>query len=234
MLVDQNKIKILTDSLNKYGISNKYLQAGILGVIYKETNFKPQAENLNYTAKRIVQVWKKIPLEIAYTLANNPEKLGNYVYGNKYGNSATEGYKYRGRGLNQLTFKDNYKYFGNLIGQDLVKNPELLNNFNTASDVVAVFFADTIKQGIKRGKFEKFNISKLEDINNLEKGLKVSIQANAGLNTNFENNIVQEGYNKAKSIIQDLYSKIDAKKSIAGAGIIAILIGAYFFFRNKK
>ena len=234
MFVDQNKIKILIDSLNKYGISNKYLQAGILGVIYKETNFKPQAENLNYTAKRINQVWKKIPLEIAYNLANNPEKLGNYVYGGKYGNSETEGYKYRGRGLNQLTFKDNYKYFGNLIGQDLVKNPDLLNNFNIASDVVAVFFADTIKQGIKKGKFEKFNISKLEDINTLEKGLKVSIQANAGLNTNFENNIVQEGYNKAKSIIQDLYSKIDAKKSIAGAGIIAVLIGAYFFFRNKK
>lgn len=234
MFVDQNKIKILIDSLNKYGISNKYLQAGILGVIYKETNFKPQAENLNYTAKRINQVWKKIPLEIAYTLANNPEKLGNYVYGGKYGNSETEGYKYRGRGLNQLTFKDNYKYFGNLIGQDLVKNPDLLNNFNIASDVVAVFFADTIKQGIKKGKFEKFNISKLEDINTLEKGLKVSIQANAGLNTNFENNIVQEGYNKAKAIIQDLYSKIDAKKSIAGAGIIAILISAYFFFRNKK
>jgi putative chitinase len=233
MLVDPNKSKIMINSLNKYGLNNPFLQAGILAVVYKESNFKPQSENLNYTAKRITQVWKKIPIEVAQSLERNPEKLANYVYGGKYGNAQNEGYKYRGRGLNQLTFKDNYKFIGDLINKDLVNNPDLLNNFETASDAVAVFFKKNIDQGIKQGKFKKFSVNSIDQIKDTGTGVKVAIQTNAGLNTDFNNFVVQEGYKKALTVVKDLFKNLDAKTAISGAGIFALIVGAYFFFRRK-
>jgi len=233
MPVDPNKLKIMLDSLKKYGIENPYLQAGILAVVYKESNFVPQSENLNYTAKRINQVWKKIPLDVAKTLEKNPEKLANFVYGGKYGNAQNEGYKYRGRGLNQLTFKDNYKFIGDLINKDLVNNPEEVNNLQTASEVVAVFFKKNIDQGLKQGKFKKFSVNSIEDIKNTDTGVKIAIQTNAGLNTNFNNFVVQEGYKKALTVVKSLFTNLDVKKTVPGALIFALMVGAYFFFKRK-
>ena len=233
MPLDPNKSKIMIQSLNKFGLNNPFLQAGILAVVYKESNFKPQSENLNYTAKRINQVWKKIPLEVAKNLEHNPEKLGNFVYGGKYGNAQNEGYKYRGRGLNQLTFKDNYKFIGDLINKDLVNNPDQLNNFDVASDAVAVFFKKNIDQGIKQGKFKKFSIDSIDDIKDTGTGVKIAIQTNAGLNTDFNNFVVQEGYKKALTVVKDLFKGIDAKKTISGALLFALAVGAYFFFKRK-
>ena len=233
MPIDPNKNKIMIDSLKKYGLINPFLQAGILAVVYKESNFNPQSENLSYTAKRINQVWKKIPLEVAKNLERNAEKLGNYVYGGKYGNAENEGYKYRGRGLNQLTFRDNYKFIGDLIKRDLVNNPDQLNNFDVASEAVAVFFKKNIDQGIKSGKFKKFSVNSIEDIKDTSTGVKIAIQTNAGLNTDFNNFVVQEGYKKALSVVKDLFKNLDAKKTISGALIFALSIGAYFFFKRK-
>jgi putative chitinase len=235
MPLDPELNKKFIASLQKYGIDNKNLQAAIIAVTFKESNYKPVSENLKYSAKRISEVWKKIPPEIAVTLANNPEKLGDYVYGNKYGNAANEGYKYRGRGLNQITFKDNYKLIGNLIGKNLVSNPDLLNQFDIAADATAAFFKYNIDQGIKRDKFKKFNISSLDQIKDTTTALKIAIQTNAGLNTSFDNNIVQEGYKKALSVIDDIYKSIGsgAKKAISGGLIVALALGAYFFFKRK-
>jgi putative chitinase len=235
MPLDPDLNKKFIASLQKYGIDNKNLQAAIIAVTFKESNYKPVSENLKYSAKRISEVWKKIPPEIAVTLANNPEKLGDYVYGNKYGNAANEGYKYRGRGLNQITFKDNYKLIGNLIGKDLVSNPDLLNQFDIAADATAAFFKYNIDQGIKRDKFKKFNVTSLDQIKDTTTALKIAIQTNAGLNTSFDNNIVQEGYKKALSVIEDIYKNIGsgAKKAVSGGLIVALALGAYFFFKRK-
>jgi len=235
MPLDPELSKKFVASLEKYGITNKYLQAGIIAVTYKESNFVPKSENLKYSAKRIMEVWKKIPPEIASTLANNPEKLGNYVYGNKYGNGATEGYKYRGRGLNQITYLDQYKLIGNLIGKDLVSNPDLLNQFDIAADATAAFFKYNIDQGIKRDKFKKFNVTSLDQIKDTTTALKIAIQTNAGLNTSFDNNIVQEGYKKALSVIEDIYKSIGSgtKKAISGGLILVLAAGAYFLFKGK-
>lgn len=235
MSLDPELNKKFVAAFQKYGIENKNLQAAIIAVIYKESNYKPTSENLNYTAKRISEVWSKIAPEVAATLAKNPEKLGNYVYGNKYGNAADEGYKYRGRGLNQITFKDNYKFIGNLIGKDLVNNPDLLNQFDIAAEASAAFFKYNIDQGIKNNKFKKFNVASIDQIKDTTTALKVAIQTNAGLNTSFDNNIVQEGYKKALSVIDDIYKSIGpgAKKAISGVLILAVAAGAYFLFRKK-
>lgn len=78
----------------------------------------PITENLNYSAKRLMQVWpSRFPTtERAKQYAYNPQKLGNHVYGLRLGNGQLEGFKYRGRGFIQITGYDNYKKFG--IEQD--------------------------------------------------------------------------------------------------------------------
>lgn len=207
-MAQSEAIKQIVDSLNKFGITNQHLQAGILATISKESNFVPQSENLKYSVANIKRVWPQTPDADAQRLANNPEALGNYKYGGKNGNGANEGYKYRGRGYNQITFKGNYKKFGDAIGVDLVSNPDLLNDPKVAADAAAAFFASELKAGIKAGSFSKFGVTDLNAVNDTTTATKVAIQINAGRGTNFNNGVVQEGYKKATSIVDSLYESI--------------------------
>jgi putative chitinase len=85
-------------------------------------------ENLNYSAPRMMVVWKKrFPtLASALPFAHQPEKLANKVYGGRMGNvNEGDGWKYRGRGIMQITGKESYQEMGNRLGIDLVGHPEL-------------------------------------------------------------------------------------------------------------
>ena len=62
-------------------------------------------------------------------LPNNAsgDDIFDIVYGGRMGNTEpNDGSRYKGRGLIQLTGKNNYKKYGKKIGVDLVKNPDLL------------------------------------------------------------------------------------------------------------
>lgn len=105
-------------------------------------------ENLNYKAATLAACWpnrfaelgndkkpKKdakgalIPTKVAHSIAGKPELIANMVYSSRMGNGAPqtgEGWKFRGRGLKQLTGKDNYARCGRDLGVDLVSNPDLL------------------------------------------------------------------------------------------------------------
>jgi putative chitinase len=87
-------------------------------------------ENLNYSAKRMMQVWpSRFHTELeAQPFAHNAKALGIKVYGGRLGNRAapsTDGYDYRGRGGLQITGQDNYRAIGLICGLDLVAHPEL-------------------------------------------------------------------------------------------------------------
>lgn len=92
--------------------------AYMLATAYHETGRKmvPVAENLNYSAKRLREVFpRRFTEEQARAYAGKPEKIANRAYADKLGNgneASGDGWKYRGRGLVQITGKANYAKFG--------------------------------------------------------------------------------------------------------------------------
>ena len=88
-------------------------------------------ENLTYSAVRLTQVWpRRFPtIEIATPYAGHPERLANLVYADRMGNgppASGDGYRFRGRGLKQLTGRRNYEACGAALGVPLVTQPDLL------------------------------------------------------------------------------------------------------------
>ena len=116
----------------KYDINTSKRQAAFIGqCAHESNNFKVLEENLRYSAASLMKVWpSRFPnLEVANQYAGNAEKIANKVYGGRMGNGVEEsgdGWKYHGRGLIQLTGKENYVNCGAGINVDLVNNPNYL------------------------------------------------------------------------------------------------------------
>jgi putative chitinase len=114
----------------KYDIGTPKRQAAFIGQCAVESaNFTRLQENLNYSAQRLTQVWfSRFPnVSMAEPYAHNPEKLANFVYAGRMGNLQDgDGWKFHGRGLIQLTGRENYANCGSGIGVDIIDNPDLL------------------------------------------------------------------------------------------------------------
>lgn len=109
-------VEAILDEAARRGTSVFHL-AAILAEAYHETGgqMQPVSENLNYSAKRLTEVWPgRFPtIASAKPFANNPRKLANRVYGGRLGNVGDDdGWLYRGRGLAQITGRANYAKFG--------------------------------------------------------------------------------------------------------------------------
>jgi len=120
----------LDKTFKKYEINTLQRQACFIGQCMHESGgFKQLNENLNYGAKGLVGTWpSRFPnLEYAAEFERKPELIANKVYGGRMGNNEEgDGWKYHGRGLIQLTGKENYENCGAGIGVDLVNEPDLL------------------------------------------------------------------------------------------------------------
>ena len=97
---------------------------------HESANFTIGYENLNYSEKRLLQIFPKYftPAQ-AKEYAKNAVRIGSRAYGNRMGNgneASQEGYKYRGRGALQTTGKNLYRDLGKFLGVDLVNNPDLV------------------------------------------------------------------------------------------------------------
>ena len=105
-------------------------------------------ENLNYSAKGLMGIFKKyFPDEATATAyQRQPEKIANKVYANRMGNgpeSSGDGWKYRGRGPIQLTGKDNYRAFAKELFDDwenLFNNPDWVNADRDFALMSAIWF----------------------------------------------------------------------------------------------
>ena len=111
--------------------------------IQAECGFKPRSENLNYRASTLRRVFPTRVKTDAFAqelAAAGPAAIGNTIYGNRYGNAQNEGYKYRGRGLIQLTFKGNYETYGPKAGHpEIVENPDLVNDPEIAVRIACAY-----------------------------------------------------------------------------------------------
>jgi putative chitinase len=117
--------------LDKYGINTPLRKAHFWGQIAHESGAKPIQENLNYSSEGLAKTFKKYfpTKELANSYARKKEAIANRVYGGRMGNGAEstgDGWKYSGKGMIQITGKDNYEAFTKDTGIDVVNNPELL------------------------------------------------------------------------------------------------------------
>lgn len=145
---DYGKLSLVAQSLKEKGFGEQATIASLANVM-KETGGNIKSENLNYSSvKRIKEIFpskvKGMSDEEIGKLVNNPEAMGNFMYGGRMGNVAEgEGYKYRGRGYIQLTGKSNYEKYSSAAGVDLVKNPDLANDPAIAAKITAAYLTDT-------------------------------------------------------------------------------------------
>lgn len=116
---------LLEELLPKYQINNKLRVAAFIAQCGHESGgFTVLHENLNYKAERLCQVFPKYfhDLATAKLYEHRPEKIANRIYGGRMGNgveSTGEGYKFCGRGLIQLTGKENYTKFAKSISMPI-------------------------------------------------------------------------------------------------------------------
>ena len=209
----KNNIVEIVQACIRKGITNLYSIAAILSVISKETEFKPKTENLNYTANRIKQVFLALSSQ-ATKLEANPQALGNAAYGGKYGNALNEGYKYRGRAYNQLTFKGNYEKFGNLTGVNLVSNPDAANDPKIAAEIAVLFAIEGINSLKGQGKLSAYNSTGINDFKSLTDSLQAFYHINAGTGRKVSTIKALEltdslgGYTRAKKRINPIFNNL--------------------------
>ena len=128
----------LTQILPEYEINTPARVAAFMAQCGHESgNFKLLKENLNYRAVTLRKVFPKyFPTDaLAEAYAGQPEKIANKVYGGRMGNgdeASGDGFRYCGRGLIQLTGKENYTWFAESIGMEPEEVSEYLQTFEGA------------------------------------------------------------------------------------------------------
>lgn len=130
----ENWYKNLCKWLPEFNIDTKERVTAFLSqCIHESAGFTRLSENLNYSAIGLMKTWpSRFPTkEVALQYERNPAKIANKVYGGRMGNaheSSGDGWRYRGRGIIQLTGKDNYMVCSNDLfrSNKLVDNPDLL------------------------------------------------------------------------------------------------------------
>ena len=131
------------DAMNKtcerFEINTPERVAGFLSQVGHESDsLKFVKENLNYSAPALRSVFGKYFTDdsMANAYSRQPERIANKVYANRMGNgdeASGDGYRYCGRGLIQLTGKDNYAAFGAACGIDAVGDPASVETADNAA-----------------------------------------------------------------------------------------------------
>jgi putative chitinase len=147
----------LCQLLPEYEINTPQRVASFIAQCAHESgNFRLLQENLNYRAASLTKVWPRhFPTaEIANQYAQKPQAIANRAYANRMGNgpeASGDGWAYAGKGLIQLTGKDNYTRFAESIETPVEQIPEFLQTFEGAVQSACWFwetnnlnqFADT-------------------------------------------------------------------------------------------
>jgi putative chitinase len=122
----------IPDTAARFNITNALRLAHFLSQCGHESgSWKAVRENLNYSAKGLMGIFKKYfpTATLATAYERQPEKIANRVYASRMGNgneNSGDGYKFRGRGYIQLTGKENYTRFDATVPESIVNDPDLV------------------------------------------------------------------------------------------------------------
>lgn len=109
------------DVLPRYGLATRARLTDFMAhALVESAYFTTCAENLNYSATRLMEVWpSRFPtLGSCAGFAHVPEALACKVYNGRMGNNdARDGWTYRGQGLLQITGKDNFTRLAAKLGK---------------------------------------------------------------------------------------------------------------------
>ena len=133
---------------------------------HESGNFLFIKENLNYRAESLMKTWPRLfpTIEIARQYEKQPEKIANRAYGNRMGNgdeASGDGWRYCGRGLIQLTGRDNYTFFAGSLDISVEEAAEYLATFEGAAQSACWYW-------------EQNNLNRFADANDV-KGLTRAI-----------------------------------------------------------
>jgi len=136
----------LEQLLDDYEINTPQRVAAFVAQCAHESgNFVFIKENLNYKAASLMKTFGKYfpTADIAAQYANKPERIANRVYANRMGNgdeASGDGWRYCGRGLIQLTGKDNYTFFAGSMDIPVEEAAEYLATFEGAAQSACWFW----------------------------------------------------------------------------------------------
>lgn len=138
-------LPVLNKTMQRYSINTPLRMCHFLAQVAHESGeLQHTVENLNYSAEALLKTFPKYFNKgnvAAY--ARKAEKIANRVYANRMGNgseSSGDGYRYRGRGLMQLTGRTNYSAFDRDVEVDIMKHPEKLQEPCWATEVAGWFW----------------------------------------------------------------------------------------------
>ena len=136
----------LNETCEEFAIDTPFRIAGFLSnVAHESAGFKFVKENLNYSVASLMRVWpSRFPnVEIAQRYAMQPEKIANRAYADRMGNgdeASGDGAKFLGRGLIQLTGKNNYVAYSMACDNEALQHPEIVEQPKYAAESAGWFW----------------------------------------------------------------------------------------------
>lgn len=198
----KENLKAIMEAMRRHSITNPYTQKAILGVIGKESGFIPQSE-LSYSKtdnSRIRKIFGSRVKGLSDAQLSEAKKDDVKFFDLVYGPEAKEelgfetgntspgdGYKYRARGFNGITFKSNYERYQKLLNEmgklekkpDILGTPDLLNSDpDVAAEVAILFFLDAAQSPTMKSKYGTNDLNSFKD---QETALEAIVNLNAGI-----------------------------------------------------
>lgn len=211
----QANISAIVECMKRKKITNKFTQAAILSIVSKECGFIPQNE-ASYSKsdpdriKGIFKAMRKYSNSDVNRIKKIPREFFDIIYGGKFGNSSKDGFKYRGRGFNQLTFKGNYLDMEKKTGHKIVNDPDLLNTIDVASDCLIEYFKARVRTMSSELKKIYRTSDGLNDFKTLDDAVGAIYHANAGFAKSYSEIIKDStgGRKKAFKAAPSLYANL--------------------------
>lgn len=128
----------ISQAAHRYQIdaNPRRVAAWLATIAHESARLTRTVENLNYSAQGLARTWPSRyadmtgqPTATAIRIARHPEQIANLTYAGRMGNGSAgsgDGWRYRGRGLIQITGRANYAQAGAELGLDLIAHPEQL------------------------------------------------------------------------------------------------------------